>query len=177
MLSVTHWQVEKAKDPRKKFDYNSKFGSAEKIANNVKPDVQQTYEALEENALEVHLIDNETLGNFLVAQFAELEKASKVPALRKMLVTSTNHVMGLTLLIKEKEGKTSYVVQFFDPNETTSGTRSKMSSAKEFEAQTLRSYVTNEINLHSCYPESEGKSVIFVCPEANGQTSIGCGLN
>ena len=96
-----------------------------------------------------------------------MEKDGKQSKL--MLLESTKHAMNLGLRIKEKDGKKSYVVKFFDPNQTTTGTRSKANSAKTFETQTLESYV-NADDLKDYYPEPVGMSIICVRPKEHAQT-------
>lgn len=162
-LSI-YQQEEQARDPKIKFDYG-KFRSVEAIANNVQPEIEKTYETLKAQASATHLIDNSKFGQFLARQFQEME-GEDLPATRLMLVRSTNHTMNLGLMIKEKEGKKSYVVKFFDPNYTTIGTRSKASSVQTFEMQTIEDYLANEKRLADYYPEAKGLSMISVRPKA-----------
>ena len=160
-------QEQQARDLRIKFDYG-KFRSPRAIANNVKPDIKKTYEGLKAQASETHLIDNARFGQFLASQFAVMEKENQ-PA-RLMLVESTNHMMNLGLRIKhDEEGKRSYVVKFFDPNVTTTGTRSKANSVQAFEMQTITSYLAEEEWAGFYYPEARGRSMIYVRPEADAQ--------
>ena len=164
---AAHQQEQQAQDPRIKFDYRQ-FSSPEKIADNVKPGIRKTYQVLKAQASETHLISNRRFGQFLARQFEAIEKDGKQS--RLMLVESTNHVMNLGLLIKEDEK--SYVVKFFDSDETTTtGTRSKANSVQTFETQTLASYITDEMGMKSKYPEPRGMSMIFVRPEENAQAS------
>jgi len=165
---ATYQQMQQAQSPRIKFDYK-KFSNLISIESNVKPDIKKTYKALKKQASEVHLIDNRRFGHFLARQFEGMEKDGKQSKL--MLMESTNHVMNLGLMIKEKNGKKSYVVKFFDPNETTTGTRSKSNNAKTFETQTLASYITDAGALHGYYPEPVGMSLIFSRMGKEAQTS------
>ena len=154
-------QKEQRGSEKIKFDY-AKFGSLEAISANVKEDIEQINEGtLRDRASEVHLISNKKFGQFLSRQFQELEKEGKLLATKLTLVTSTNHMMNLGLMIKEKDGKKSYVVKFFDPNETTTGTRSKSNSVKAFEMQTLESYITAPSLMKDYYPEPVGMSMIY----------------
>ena len=194
---ATYQQEEQARDPHIKFNYD-KFRDPTEIANNVKPDIQKTWEALKAHASEAHLIDNAKFGQFLSGQFAAMEEAMKEGRnpTRLMLVESTKHTMNLGLRIKDdEEGKRSYVVKFFDPNDTTTGTRSKADSVQTFEMQTIASYITDEESLRAyypearglsmeeslraCYPEDMGLSMIFVRPEgaAQASTAISAGVN
>ena len=176
---ATYQQEEQARDPHIKFNYR-KFWSPRAIVNNVKPDIQKTWEALNAQASETHLIDNAKFGQFLTGQFAAMEEAMKEGRnpTRLMLVRSTNHAMNLGLRIKDdEEGKRSYVVKFFDPNDTTTGTRSKADSVQTFEMQTIASYITDEESLHAYYPEAKGLSMIYVRPEAQASTAISAGVN
>jgi len=166
---ATYQQMQQAQDSRIKFNY-TKFSKLKSIENNVKPDIEKTYETLKEQASEVHLIDNKRFGQFLARQFDAMEKNGKQSKL--MLLHSTNHAMNLGLMIKEKDDKKSYVVKFFDPNETTTGTHSKTNHAKTFETQTLASYITEAGALHAYYPEPVGMSLIFVRTEDETQKSI-----
>ena len=177
---ATYQQEEQARDPRIKFNYG-KFRSPRAIAKNVKPDIQKTLDALMAQASETHLIDNAKFGQFLADQFAAMEETMKEEcnSNRLMLAVSTNHAMNLGLRIKDdKEGKRSYVVKFFDPNDTTTGTRSKVGSAQTLEMQTIASYLADEKRLGLYYPEAKGLSMIFVRPEgAQASTAISAGGN
>ena len=166
-LAACH-QTQQARNPQIKFDYN-KFSSPKAIARNVKPGIQKTFETLRTQASENHLIDNEKFGQFLARQFEAMEKDGQQRKL--MLMASTNHVMNLGLRIKEKNGEKSYVVKFFDPNETTTGTRSKANSVKTFETQTLESYITDAGYMKTYYPELDGMSLISACTEEDAQAS------
>ena len=159
---ATYQQEEQAGDPHIKFNYD-KFRSAREIKSNVKPDSQQKYLALKAQASEAHLIHNANFGQFLSDQFAAMEEGRNPN--RLMLLESTNHAMNFGLRIKDKEGKRSYVVKFFDPNTTTNGTRSKAGSLQTFERQTMASYVETDDRLHSYFPEANGMSIIFVRSE------------
>ena len=167
---------QQALHPQIKFNYN-KFGSPEAIANNVKSSIENTLQTLRAQASETYLIDNRRFGQFLVRQFEAMEKEGRKNKL--MLIQSTNHAMGLGLRIKEKNGKTSCVVKFFDPNDTTTSTRSKANSTQTFETQTLGSYLSNADLINQYYPAHVGiSSMIFVWPEKkeNASTSITHGL-
>lgn len=164
----TFQQEEQALDPKIKFDYR-KFGNRAAITNNVQPEIEKTYKMLQAQASATHLIDNRKFGQFLSAQFQEME-GGDLPATRMMLLESTNHTMNLVLMIKEKEGKKSYVVKFFDPNDTTTGTRRKASSAQTFEMPTIESYLSDEY-CRAYYPEAKGLSIIFVRPQEERQTA------
>lgn len=165
---ATYQQVQQAKNPKIKFDYNE-FSSPGKISRNVKLGIIDIYSALKAQASETHLIDNKKFGQFLARQFESMGKDGKQSKL--MLMQSTNHVMNLGLRIKEKDGKKSYVVKFFDPNDTTTGTRSKANTEKTFETQTLGSYITDTRDMELYYPEPLGMSMIFVRTEANAPAS------
>lgn len=167
-------QEQQARDPHIKFDYG-KFRSPREIANNVTADIKKTCKALKAQASETHLIDNTRFGQFLADQFAAME--NKHQPTRLMLVESTNHMMNLGLRIKHQDGKPFYVVKFFDPNVTTTGTRSKAGSVQAFEMQTIASYLAEEEWAGLYYPEARGWSMIYVRPEGDAQagTAISCG--
>ena len=176
---ATYQLKEQALKPRRKFDY-SKFKNPEVIREHVKPDIEETFQVFRTQAPEKHLIDNAEFGQFLARQFEAMENKDKRP--RKMLIQSTQHVMSLTLMIKEKQGKKSFVAQFYDPNETTSSTRSKADSPQTFEMQTIEEYLEGgATTLREYYPEAkkrperpiQGKSMIFVYPEGEaGEGSV-----
>ena len=165
---ATYQQEVQTQNPRIKFDYDQ-FNSREKIAINVKPDIEKTYKTLKAHASETHLIKNSKFGQFLVRQLEAMEKDGKQSKL--MLMQSTIHAMNLGLRTKEKNGEKSYVVKFFDPNDTTTGTRSKTNSVQTFETQTLASYITDADKMKGYYPEPMGMSMIFVRPEEEAQAS------
>ena len=165
---ATYQQEQQARDPsgKIKFDY-SQFESPQHIAEHVKPEIYNTYATLTAHATETHLIDNASFGQFLARQFAAMEKENKPT--RLMLIETTEHLMNLGLRIKEKDGKKSYVVKFFDPNQTTQGTRSKSRSLQTLETQTIDDYIANERLARHYYPEEKGASLIFVRSEPNTQ--------
>ena len=172
---ATYQQMQQAQDSRIKFDYN-KLSSRKTIEKNVEPGIEKTYVTLKAQASETHLINNKKFGHFLARQFEAMEKDGKQSKL--MLVESTNHAMNLGLRIKEKNGEKSYVVKFFDPNDTTTGTRSKANSVQTFETQALDSYITNADKMKDYYPELVGMSMIFVRPEeAQASAPISSGFN
>ena len=175
---VAYQQEEQARDPHIKFNYD-KFRSPTDIANNVKPDSEETWATLVGGqASETHLIDNAKFGQFLAGQFAVMEKENQPT--RLMLIVATSHAMNLGLRIKDdKEGRRSYVVKFFDPNVTTTGTRSKVGNVQTLEMQTIASYLADEWRSNHHYPEARGLSMIHVRSKAEAQTStaISAGVN
>jgi len=94
-----------------------------------------------------------------------------------MLLQSSNHLMNLTLMVKEKQGKKSYVVQFYNPSETTTNVRSRTGSLQTVETQLLEDYLRGGVAaIRMYYPETEGtsnkgKSLVLVQPE--GVTQAG----
>ena len=170
---ATYHLMEQMLKPRRKFDYR-KFGSPEEIARNVKLDIEQTCREFKAQASEGHIVDNAKFGQFLVKQFEAIERESDRP--RKMLLQSSNHMMNLILMIKEEQGKKSYVVEFYNPSETKTSTRRKTDSLQKFETQLLEDYLRGGVAaIRIYYPETEGtsnkgKSMIFVQPEGAAQT-------
>ena len=166
---AAYQQEQQARDPSGgiKFDY-SQFQSPQHITEHVKLEFKKTSDILKAQAVETHLIDNTKFGQFLANQFAAMEKENK--STRLMLIGSTNHLMNLGLRIKEKNGKKSYVVKFFNPSQTTQGTRSKTSSLQTLEMQTIEDYVSYKSMMRSHYPETKGVSMIFIRPEQNTQS-------
>ena len=113
----------------------------------MKPDSEKTWAALRTRASETHLIDNAKFGQFLADQFAVMEKENQPT--RLMLVESTNHTMNPGLRIKDdEEGKRSYVVKFFDPNDTTTDTRSKVGSGQTLDYEMISTFSS----IASCNP-------------------------
>jgi len=171
---ATYHLTEQRLEPRRKFDYR-KFGSPDEIARNVKLDIEQTWRAFKSQASEGHIVDNAKFGQFLVKQFEAIERENKRP--RKMLLQSSNHLMNLTLMVKEKQGKKSYVVQFYNPSETTTNVRSRTGSLQTVETQLLEDYLRGGVAaIRMYYPETEGtsnkgKSLVLVQPE--GVTQAG----
>ena len=186
-------QVQQAKSPRIKFNYDQ-FSSEDAIEGNVTSDIEETYATLKAQASETHLVLNKNFGRFLARKFEEMEENGKQSTL--MLVESTNHAMNVGLRIKHKDDTQSYVAKFFDPNETTTETRSKANNVKTFETQTLESYVTDAGLMNDYYPKpvdmplmleshvtdadsmndyyskSVDMSLIFVRPEEEAEASV-----
>lgn len=131
------------------------------------PVIEKAYQVLKAQAAEAHLINNARFGQFLSEQFVAMEKASQPT--RLMLVESANHAMHFGLRIKHKEGKPSYVVKFFDANDTTASARGKAGGVQTFEMQTIASYLAKEHSLCRHYPEDRGISMIFVRHEGDAQ--------
>lgn len=180
-------QEQQAQNARIKPRYDD-LGDTDAIAKNVLPDTEETFVTLRRQATETHLVSNARFGKFLADQFSEMERVNQSTKL--MLITSNDHVMNLGLLIKNKDGKKSYVVKLYDPNYTNSGVRNKSSSVQTFEEQTMESYIPSARYYYDyAYAESDsedeeegdakhedivkGSSMIYVRPEVNGQASAG----
>ena len=164
---VAYQQDEQIRDPlgKIKFDY-SKFKSRKEIANNVTRETEERYLALKAQAAETHLIDNAKFGSFLAMQFATMEE--KKESTKLMLFESLDHAMNLGLMIKEEDGKKSYVVKFFDPNTTTHHTRSKTNSLASLETQAIEDYLSKEV-VNQYYPQDAGFSIIYVRSKEQSQ--------
>jgi ankyrin repeat protein len=123
----------------------------------------EEYTRLKAHAGESYLIDNGKFGPFLVQQFEAMER--KGESTKLMMMESTTHVMGLSLLIKEKEDGTKvFVVQIYDPNRTTTQARSASDDLQAFAVQDLRAYIDGDTLQKIYFPERKGISVLHVYP-------------
>lgn len=159
---VEHWQTVREQNPGIKFDY-AQFSNREAIEANVSYDTEKRYDHLLAHAAETHLLHNRDFGNTLVHQFETMEARGE--SNRLIALTSTNHVMSVELEIKEKDGKPHYVVEFFDPEVTTSHVRIASNNLRTFETLTLKNFIAEQKTYENCYPRGGEISTIFVRPK------------
>ena len=146
------------------------YSSKEGIVKKIPFDIQQKYENLRKQAHDVHMIENEKLGNWLALQFIDMSK-NKI-ALQKTLIESTAHAMGLWLTLTNSFGKPTYSVNFYDPNFTVVYQSVTSDSLADITQLSLKSFV--DINKYKWYygePLHPSVSSLFVLPNGSGDTS------
>ncbi|WP_158590382.1 ShET2/EspL2 family type III secretion system effector toxin [Noviherbaspirillum cavernae] len=146
---------------RVKPDYTH-LASKDAIEAGITPDIRIEHERLKAHATDTHLIPNGQFGAFLVGQFQKMELLGEEG--RQMLMESPNHSMSLELAIKKKDGVTSYVVRFFDPNDSVRHVRAASSSARTFEFHDVGAYVAESRLMKGYYPHEEKLSMLYVRP-------------
>jgi len=155
------------KDPERiKFSFD-RYKSIDAIANNVTMESRNFLAKFKEQSSERYLVDNDKLGNFLIDQFGAMRQKKELT--RLMLVSTTTHVMGLGLRIKEKSGQLWHVVKMFDPNMTTTHTRCKGADMEIIGALTMKSLLSSHEHLQHFYPEPNAVSLIHVRSHASQQ--------
>jgi ankyrin repeat protein len=145
------------------------YSSKEGIANKIPFDIQQKYDDLIKQAHDVHMIENEKLGNWLALQFSDMSK-NKI-ALQKILVESTVHTMGLWLTLTDSHGKPTYRVNFYDPNFTVRCRYFTSDSLAGITQLSLKSLM--EINEYESYyqePLHPSVSMLLVLPNGSDDT-------
>ena len=145
------------------------YSSKEGIVKKIPFDIEQKYDDLIKKAYDVHMIENEKLGNWLALQFSDMSK-NKI-ALQKTLIESTAHAMGLWLTLKNSHGKPTYCVNFYDPNFTVRYRYFSSDSLADITQLSLKSFV--EINEYKSYhqePLHASVSMLSVLPNGSDDT-------
>jgi hypothetical protein len=130
-----------AKNPDGKIDF-SHFDDASDLALRAGPEIEGEYTRLMATALESHLVDDTRLGEFLAAQFADMEKNGE--EMRLILAESANHVMGFKLGCKGKAGEKVYRSFFYDPNATKDPVLNKRHALQPIELSSMESYLSSD---------------------------------
>jgi hypothetical protein len=145
------------------------YSSKECIVKKIPFDIEQKYENLIKQAHDVHMIENEKLGNWLALQFSDMSK-NKI-ALQKTLILSKDHSMGLWLTLTNSLGKPTYCVNFYDPNFTVVYQSVTSDSLAGITQLSLKSFV--DINKYKRYygePLHPSVSMLFVLPNGSDDT-------
>lgn len=108
---VEHLQEVQERSRGNKFDY-AQYANEDAISAHVSIDTEANYMHVKRRADEVRLLNNRDFGETLAGQFEAM--ASKKDGNRLLVLTAAHHAMGVSLKIKEKEGKKpQYVVMPF----------------------------------------------------------------
>ena len=166
---VEHRQAVQEQSEQLKFNY-AQYASKEAIAAHVSYDTQAKYLHLKAHAAQARLFHNSDFGKTLVQQLDEM--TLKKETARLILLESTTHAMSVGLKIKEKDGKTLYVAELFDPNHTTSHVRVASDHLHTFKTLTLKSFIDTEDLYKGCYPEPDELSMMFVRPSSQEEQVI-----
>ncbi len=158
---ATHQQLQQKLNNDLKFDY-AQFADTNAIRANVPFEIDKTIEHLLVQATETHLFHNRDFGKLLVKQFMKMKTENETN--RLILLSSINHMMNLTLKIKEKDGKPYYVATLFDPNITTSHIRVASDNMSTFEALALKNFIKSKYH-YNWYYQAKEISLIFVHPK------------
>ncbi len=127
------------------------------------------YENMLAYASEAHLIDNNKLGELVIAQFEKAEKQDEDGKVRALMIGSTNHAMAIRLRMKaapDNPGKKIYVVSFYDPNSTDAVVRLEVNDLSKLKKLTLRQLVDGNGRhgaLYESYFPENNNSVAYVC--------------
>jgi len=172
---VEHRQARLEQSDRCKFDY-VQYANVQNIAAHVSYATHAQCMHLKAQAAETHLFHNHDFGKVLVRQFGEMQR--KKETTRLLLLESSNHAMSVELKVKDKGGKSHYVVALFDPNSTTSHIRFASHDVRKLVGLTLKGFIKQESTYKLYYPNSDEISTMFVRPPALAQAQAEqAGLN
>lgn len=164
MIECRHLAIHRldlqARHPELKLPDNL-YANAQAVAFEVPLATEERYANLVASAKVSHLISNRRFGQFLARQFVDLEKSEC--ANRLMVMTSANHAMTISLRLKKGNNSSTYVIQFFDPNWTTSPARFAALSLSSIEDQSLDDYIAPNFYKHY-FPDGHEVSMIFEYP-------------
>lgn len=170
-------------------DGSSAFQGADAIQQHVGADTEKKFLALQENALENHLLCNTDFGKALIRQFkgmearinqaAESEKQHE--SVQHILLVSPAHAMSLQLHIKKDErGKLQYVTQLYDPNVTFNHVRFAHTDLNALDRLTLKdlfnTHKMDVINYDHYYPQGHEVSIMHVAGTSAQARSLIKGL-
>lgn len=162
-----HFVEKSVESDTAKFDFTA-FDSIANIQESVKPDTEKKFKALCDTAMDTHLVDTKEFGNFLVSQFGEMQHTGKDT--KVAIIITDNHAMAFSLRIKVKDGRTQYVVRFYDPNNTNGHARSSASMPEAYSSNTVDSYIDNK-DLHKAYfPKGDFVAGIFFHDKSSNLT-------
>lgn len=128
-------------DEAGKIDH-TKFQEA-MLAEHVPIEREQNYWQIFALSPKKTIIDNDKLGQHLVALFAEMDASGA--SLKGVLLNSTNHAMALRLRIKtDEKGIKTYVVSMYDPNKSSTWVRCAEKSSDSLEHLPVLSKLTTK---------------------------------
>jgi hypothetical protein len=104
-------------------DKSETYTSTISASIHIPEEVDRHYVNLVRHAPELHLVDVELMGKEIAKQFIKLSATNSTEL---FLLQAHNHSMSLRLRVKESNGKTHYVLDFYDPN--LSNTHVRMAS-------------------------------------------------
>ncbi len=146
------------------------YSSKKRIAKKIPFGMEEQYNSVTKQAHDVHLIENEKLGNWLTLQFNDM-RHNQTP-LQKILLQSTNHAMGLWLTLTNSHEKPTYGVNLYDPNFTVIYKSVSADSLADITPLSLKSLI--EIVGYKAYyqaPLETSVSMLFVLPNGPADTS------
>ena len=158
---ATRFVLDALKDDKGKVGMSS-YGSSEKLAAHLEPNLQKTYDILREQATEVEIGDNRDFGSFLVGQFSKMQEHGT----RVILLESDDHATGVRLRTKEKDGGLLYVVSFYDPNDSNMQVRLEVRDLAQLHNLTLQKLIDGNGCTPSLYKEyfpGDEQFLAFVC--------------
>lgn len=162
-----YWLQEKRLDPDRKFDY-SRISSVDSISSNLNSELEAAYWHFTTHAHETYMVKNDELGKLLARIIQGMEKHGERE--KHLLLESPTHAMALELRIKNEQGKSRYVINFYDPNVTTAHTRAKESDISSLRALTMSSFLNSWDERHY-YGAEEGVSMLFAIPPDREETA------
>ncbi|MGI4936140.1 MAG: ShET2/EspL2 family type III secretion system effector toxin, partial [Janthinobacterium lividum] len=109
------------------------------LAKNIDHANEEKFQAIHNPARNQHFVGVHGFGEFLAAQFHEIQYSQKKK--RFFMVCTDEHVMWMVLKEKQRQRKKSFVVQFGDPNLTATWARSRHSLPVSFKLDRFTDYL------------------------------------
>ncbi len=139
------------------------------VAENITRRMEKSFDS--ELALsDAALVSHDCWGSQIESEFMDME--SKEETLRTISIATTNHAMVLGLKIKSDSSGKTYVVEFYDPNDTTSHRRVAYDSSNRARigALTARDLLSQR-KMNRYFPDA-GQTSIFFAKHDAGSGSI-----
>jgi hypothetical protein len=149
-----------------KSDYQL-FKDEKAIADNIAPINDELFRNALANADERHLRRNSEWGQFIVQQFRAMDApprdGNEKARTQHLYVSSTNHGMAAELKIRyADDGAKSYVVHFYDPNDTLGDKRIAVTDFEDLIGLPLASFLPTERNEETYYGEKEKEQISMI---------------
>ena len=161
-----HWLKERAFDADGKGAYRV-LGNRElmKEAFTGRPDLEQQFYRVRAYSREAHVTTCGDFGALLSVQFEKMRDASPANKAKTLLVNTHRHAMGAQLKIKQAaDGSPVYVVNFYDPNNTTSHHRIRTSDLNDIGKLAITDFVHPGFSRVRTY-QADALVQVFTMPE------------
>ncbi|MCD6027326.1 MAG: ShET2/EspL2 family type secretion system effector toxin [Solimicrobium sp.] len=145
------------------------YSSEETLAQHISRETEDTHKILRNTANRYILINNDELGEHLVARFEDMRRPEKNETLRLLTLESTNHCMGLRLRMKGTKEHPVFVITFYDPNKTDVTVRCEANQLSTFKTYSLKQFLNGiDSNKPAWYEHYyKGMEPISVLAECN----------
>lgn len=142
-------------------DFLGHYASEQSIQFHMTADLETIYDRIIDNTKKIYAIDNNDFGLCLSDIFTSMKNRGR--HLQALLIRSPDHAMAARLLIKQRDTDLfDYVVNFYDPNHTSSQIRVCLNTLSDVEHLRLDQFIYTDC-YNDYYPKEPSElSCIFV---------------